>query len=490
MSNYIVVNNLKKWQFNIPGVEVISARDYLLKNDYIRKRGSRIFNLCKTYRYQSIGYYVSLIALARGHKAFPDINTIQDIKAPHVIRVIAEEIDNTIQRSLSHIQSDSFILSIYFGKNLSKKYDWLSTQIYRLFQAPLLRVFFSYRNDKWKIQSIQLISTNEIPEEHHDYVIKFATEYFSRKIHGSRRKPAAPYDLAILVNPLENTPPSNRRSIEKFIRAGEKQGFNIELIDKDDIHRLSEFDALFIRETTAVNHHTFRFSQRAFAEGLVVIDDPESIIKCTNKVYLAELLHHYQIPSPKTVIISRDTVESSLNNMDFPIIMKKPDSSYSQGVIKVENIYDYHEIVNSLLEKSELIIGQEFIPTDYDWRIGILDGKVLYACRYFMAEDHWQVINWSKDQKSAKHMGKSETVAVEDVPINVINTAIKASKHIGDGLYGVDIKILGKKCYVIEVNDNPSIDNGLEDAVLKDELYCKIMNVFFERVKRLKENNL
>ena len=133
MSNYIVVNNVKKWQFNIPGVEVISARDYLLKSDYIRKRGIRIFNLCKTYKYQSIGYYVSLIALARGHKTFPDINTIQDLKAPHVVRVIAEDIDTTIQRSLSYIQSESFVLSIYFGRNVSKKYDWLCSQIYKLF---------------------------------------------------------------------------------------------------------------------------------------------------------------------------------------------------------------------------------------------------------------------------------------------------------------------------------------------------------------------
>jgi len=489
MSNYIVVNNVKKWQFNIPGVEVISARDYLLKSDYIRKRGIRIFNLCKTYKYQSIGYYVSLIALARGHKTFPDINTIQDLKAPHVVRVIAEDIDTTIQRSLSYIQSESFVLSIYFGRNVSKKYDWLCSQIYKLFQAPLLRVYFSYKPDKWKIQSIQLLSTKEIPDEHHDYVIQFATEYFSRKVHGLKRKSPAPYDLAILHNNSEQTPPSDRRAIERFIRAGEKSGFNIELIDKEDMHRLPEFDALFIRETTSVNHHTYRFAQRASAEGLVVIDDPESIIKCTNKVYLAELLNHYQIPAPVTVVVSRETVESSLERLGFPLILKKPDSSYSQGVIKVDYTDDYYEVINGLLDKSELVIMQEFIPTEYDWRIGILNGKPLFACRYFMAENHWQVINWNEKKKSPKHMGDSETLSVEEVPLNIINTAVRASRHIGDGLYGVDLKVVGKRCFVIEVNDNPSIDSGLEDAVLKDELYSRIMNVFFERVKRIKENH-
>lgn len=490
MSNYIVVNNRKKWQFNIPGIEVISARDYLLQQEFIKMRGARIFNLCKTYRYQSVGYYVSLIALARGHKSFPDINTIQEMKEPHVIRVIAEDIDSTIQRSLSHIQSESFVLSIYFGKNLSKRYDWLSLQIYNLFQAPLLRVYFSKKMDKWKVQNIQLLSTNEIPEEHHDYVIQFATEYFSRKIQGKKRKPAAPYDLAILMNHADRTPPSNKRAIEKFIKAGEKAGFNVEIIEKDDINRLGEFDALFIRETTVVNHHTFRFSQRAFAEGLVVIDDPESIIKCTNKVYLAELLNHYQIPAPKTVVISRDTVDTVLRNLCFPVILKQPDSSYSQGVLKVESDDEYRETVDSLLEKSELVIAQEFMLTDYDWRVGILDGKPLFACKYFMAEDHWQVINWNMTNKSSKHMGRWETMGLEDIPHNVIATALRAAKHIGDGLYGVDLKVVGNRCYVIEVNDNPSIDNGIEDRVLKDELYTTIMNVFFERVKHSKGSPL
>jgi glutathione synthase/RimK-type ligase-like ATP-grasp enzyme len=106
-----------------------------------------------------------------------------------------------------------------------------------------------------------------------------------------------------------------------------------------------------------------------------------------------------------------------------------------------------------------------------------------------MAENHWQVINWNEKKKSPKHMGDSETLSVEEVPLNIINTAVRASRHIGDGLYGVDLKVVGKRCFVIEVNDNPSIDSGLEDAVLKDELYSRIMNIFFERVKRIKENH-
>jgi glutathione synthase/RimK-type ligase-like ATP-grasp enzyme len=73
-----------------------------------------------------------------------------------------------------------------------------------------------------------------------------------------------------------------------------------EYITRADIGRLPEFDALFIRDTTFANHYTYRFSRRATAEGLVVIDDPDSILKCNNKVYLAELLIRHNIPAPRT----------------------------------------------------------------------------------------------------------------------------------------------------------------------------------------------
>ncbi|AHE66019.1 RimK-like ATP-grasp domain protein [Legionella oakridgensis ATCC 33761 = DSM 21215] len=61
---------------------------------------------------------------------------------------------------------------------------------------------------------------------------------------------------------------------------------------------------------------------------------------------------------------------------------------------------------------------------------------------------------------------------------------MKATRLIGDGLYGVDIKSLDDKNYVIEVNDNPNIDQGVEDQVLGENLYQQIMSVFLQRIRR------
>jgi glutathione synthase/RimK-type ligase-like ATP-grasp enzyme len=68
----------------------------------------------------------------------------------------------------------------------------------------------------------------------------------------------------------------------------------------------------------------------------------------------------------------------------------------------------------------------------------------------------------------------------------VLDTALKAANLIGDGLYGVDLKQVGKKVYVIEVNDNPNIDAGMEDKIIKDELYRIVMKSFVKRIEMKK----
>ena len=72
----IVVSNPRDWPLEIPGVEIISGRAYRTDPAYSNMRGAKVFNLCRSYRYQSIGYYVSLLAEARGHKPLPNVTTI------------------------------------------------------------------------------------------------------------------------------------------------------------------------------------------------------------------------------------------------------------------------------------------------------------------------------------------------------------------------------------------------------------------------------
>lgn len=481
----VVANSPRDWPFRIENVEVVDARAYLTQPEYFEKRGVKVFNLCRSYRYQSVGYYVSLLAEARGHRTLPSITAIQDIRSRAMLRLASEEFDELIQASLGRIRSDKFTLSIYFGRNMAKRYDRLCRQLFNQFQAPLLRATFA-RDEKqgWELRGVSAISAAAVPESHWPFVIQAATEHFAGRRTNVPRRAAARFDLAILVNPEEAEPPSNAKALKRFIRAAEDVGLNAELIERDDYARLAEFDALFIRETTAVNHHTYRFARRAASEGLVVIDDPASIVKCTNKVYLAELLARYKVPTPKTLVMHRDNLDQIPSQLGFPCVLKKPDSSFSQGVVKVENVEELEARLHEFLEQSELVIAQEFLPTTFDWRIGVLDRQPLYAAKYFMAPDHWQIIR--QDRSGPQRYGKSETLPVELAPKKAVRAALRAANLIGDGLYGVDVKQSNGHFYVIEVNDNPNIEAGEEDTVLHDDLYRRIMYTFLRRIEQKK----
>jgi glutathione synthase/RimK-type ligase-like ATP-grasp enzyme len=478
----VLVNRRSDWPIRVPGVEVVSGRTYLTDPSYSRLRDVRVFNLCRSYRYQEVGYYASLLAAARGQRPIPAVSTILDMKSASILRIVSDDLDDLIQHLLAPIKGERFVLSIYFGRNLAKKYDRLCAKLYNHFPAPCLQALF-VKGSKWRLLSITPIAGKDIPENHWDFVLHRASDYFRRGHFRVPRRVQPRYDLAILSDPSDDTPPSDARALKRFVKAAQELDMSAELINKDDYGDIATFDGLFIRATTAVNHFTYRFAQRAEAEGLAVIDDPMSILKCANKVFLHELLQRHELPMPRTAVLHRDNVEEILATIGLPAILKQPDSAFSKGVTKVTTEEEFRRTTGELLEQSDLIIAQSFVPTDFDWRVGILDRQPLYACRYYMAQGHWQII-----QRSLGHTryGRVETMLVEEAPRRVVRTALRAANLVGDGLYGVDLKQVGRSIYVIEINDNPSIEAGDEDRELGAELYRRVMRSFVRRIERLR----
>ncbi|MDD3517998.1 MAG: RimK family alpha-L-glutamate ligase, partial [Chromatiales bacterium] len=283
-------------------------------------------------------------------------------------------------------------------------------------------------------------------------------------------------------NPDEDLPPSSRKSLANFVRVGKSLGLEVDLIDRKDFTRLAEYDALFIRETTRIDHHTYRFARKADGEGMVVIDDPDSILKCTNKVYLAELLTAHKVPTPKTVILRKENLLEVEAVIGYPVVLKIPDGSFSRGVFKAESRAELEDIAKRLFKESDLILAQEFVYTEFDWRVGILNKQPFFVCQYFMSKKHWQIVNHAS--KGGPRHGGFSTLAVENAPPQVVKTALRAANLIGDGLYGVDLKQTPQGVVVIEVNDNPNLDAGVEDQVLGDRLYRHIMEDFVRRLDR------
>lgn len=473
------IRSIKPWSSKL---NFCSAQEYLSDHNYAQSSRFHVLNFCSSYKVHSLGYYVSLLANARNHTVIPSVVNMKDASTPTVAQSLLDEIEDYLQAKLSFCTSQDFALTVVMGKANDPRFNELALKLFRLFSIPFFSLCLQFK-DRWIVKKIKVLSVKNIVSEYKDLLKESLDEYSTRKRHSRPRLKQFKYDLAILVNREEKTPPSCPEALDRFRKAAEKIGFYVEFITKADRRRICEFDALFIRETTAIENHTYAISRHAYTEGLVVIDDPWSIMLCSNKVYLHEKLAGAGVCQPRGWLLTKKDLADELpQSLVFPLVLKLPESSFSQGVYKVNSHAELQDRLQTMLKESDLIIAQEFLVSEYDWRIGVLDNKPIFACKYFMARNHWQIYNWSS-AGNTDFSGQHETVSIDQVPTSILKAAVRASSLIGNGFYGVDLKEIGGKAYVIEVNDNPNVDYGVEDQLLGNGLYETIMQSIFNRIE-------
>ena len=479
MQVIIVTDDASSWNF-LNEFPIIQADDYLKGAPY-QTKFLRVINLCNSYDYQTIGYYVSLLAAAQDQKIAPSIQTIQDGTNPLLSKQFLQDIDKDIQKYLKKQREDELSFHIYFGGCSQKPLAELARKIYEMIPLPLLNLSLRRKDGIWSVEKLSTLSARDISAEDKEFMQEMARTYLSKKrFYSGPYKKQHFFNLAMLIAPGEELPPSNQKALEKFVEAGESLGIQVAFISKKDIKTLPEYAGLFIRNSEDVLLYTYQFARLAVQENLVVIDEPQSMIKCGNKVYQAVSFQSHHIKTPHTIVASK----YQKNNIfvPFPCVIKRPDTGYSLDVVKANNEKELNQALKKFFKFSDLVIIQAFLPTDFDWRIGILDRKPLYAARYYMAKDHWQIINWSSTTEDGAD-GDIEAVAIEEVPEGVIQIALRAANLMGDGLYGVDVKSCGNEHYVIEVNDGVSLNHECEDQILGDNLYKQIMSVFLQRME-------
>jgi glutathione synthase/RimK-type ligase-like ATP-grasp enzyme len=482
-THLVLIEEPRDWKKNYPDVMRMTAQEYLNSDASSKKKNLRIINLCRDYSYLSTGYYCSLLAEARKHKILPSVRTLTDLSSKKIYSLNAADLDQDLQKPLAKINPDPVVktveIDIFFGQTASEALQDIARQLYELFRTPLMRVTFE-RDRLWEIAAIRRLHMHRLTPTQEEFFIAALNQYMSKPWRSPKTKTTTRYDMAILFNPAEQLPPSDRAALNKFIKAGKRLDIDVELIEKKDFNRLAEYDALFIRETTNIDHHTYRFAKKAENEGMIVIDDPDSIVKCSNKIFLTDLMRTNRIPMPQTEILYKSTWTSFVDKMVFPAVLKIPDGSFSRGVFKAADATEFRQLAEPMFKQSDLILTQEYLYTEYDWRIGILNGQAIFACQYFMSREHWQIVK--HDTHGRAHEGTFKAFPIEQVPEEVIKVALRLAQLIGDGLYGVDIKHNERGVFVIEINDNPNIDGGVEDSMLGDRLYEIIMAEFIRRL--------
>lgn len=472
----IVVEKHSDFRWGDPASQVVTAEEFISERPAARGRPRKVINLCRSYEYLSIGYYCSLLAEARDERVTPSVETILDLQqrsqALPVLADLSRSI-GTLERLPRSVSSLTF--HVYFGHIEDAELAELARKSFEYFRCPLLEICLEHPegSNGWAVTSVRSLDPRDV-DPSRDAAFVGALEAYTRRTWRPATVRSVPrMDLAVLHDPNDRLPPSNLATLERLVRIGQDMNIAVALIEKRDYSRLTQFDALFIRETTAVSHHTFKFAKKAAAVGMPVIDDPVSILRCTNKAFLAELLRESRIATPRTQLVSRRTLAKFEHNLSYPVVLKVPDGAFSRNVKKAEDWKQFQQVAQAMLKESAIILVQEYMYTDFDWRVGVLAGEPLFAARYYMCRDHWQILKHTEDGQHVE--GRAEAVRISDTPAHVIRAAVDSAKLVGDGLYGVDLKENASGVFVIEINDNPNIDVGVEDAMLGDALYHQLL---------------
>lgn len=272
--------------------------------------------------------------------------------------------------------------------------------------------------------------------------------------------------------------PREEAALLKFKQAAEKSGSQFSFLFRENIEDIPKYDAILIRATTDPLYTSYIVSKTAWELGLKVIDDPQSIKICANKIHQYALFEKYNIPCIPTVFLNKENLHHKnitkiFDTLGKPVVIKAPYTSFSRYVEKAACETSFREVAKRFFKKSDVLAIQKFTPTTFDWRVGVLGGEILYVCKYMIPKGKWK--HGAKLRgKPTVIWGRTVSMHKDETPPKLREVALRACSVIGKGLYGVDIKEVDSEFVVVEVNDNPSIYSGYEDS-LDVDIYDRII---------------
>ncbi len=290
-------------------------------------------------------------------------------------------------------------------------------------------------------------------------------------------------NIACFVEKYNFSDHREEAALENFKQAAAQAGHGFHFLFREDINEIPQYDAVFIRATTDPLLTSYVVSKTAWELGLKVIDDPESIQICANKIHQYALFEKHNVPHIPTAFLNKEElhhrkIAEIFDALGKPVVIKAPYTSFSRYVEKAACETSFRDVAKRYFKKSDTIAIQKFVPTTFDWRIGVLNDQILYACKYMIPKGRWK--HGAKLRgKPTVIWGRTVSMKKQNAPTKVRDVALKACRVVGKGLYGVDIKEVDGEYVVVEVNDNPSIYAGYEDLRDKD-IYSRIITYLTE----------
>ena len=97
----------------------MTTRDYIMQPRATRRTVPKVLNLSRCYGYQTLGYYCSLLAEARGHKVVPTVTTVLELTRRTSYVYALAELEDTLNRTIRRLADPptaSFRLLVCLGQ--------------------------------------------------------------------------------------------------------------------------------------------------------------------------------------------------------------------------------------------------------------------------------------------------------------------------------------------------------------------------------------
>jgi ribosomal protein S6--L-glutamate ligase len=187
--------------------------------------------------------------------------------------------------------------------------------------------------------------------------------------------------------------------------------------------------------------------------GINLFNKYGSILKTKNKIKTMQILDHFGIPIPKTVVVNRpDDVKQAVKLLGgFPVIVKQPFGSFGSGVAIVESM---RALMSFLLWNQSMYLLQEYVKYSKgkDIRVFIVNGKVA-GCMMRSAKK-------GEFRSNIELGGKGSAIEITDEEATI---ALRSVQALDLNYGGVDIMRAKSGPVVLEVNSNPGFKT-LEDS--------------------------
>jgi RimK family alpha-L-glutamate ligase len=177
--------------------------------------------------------------------------------------------------------------------------------------------------------------------------------------------------------------------------------------------------------------------------------------------YLSPAMEYYKqfrnnLPFPASAIIfDSKSVDSIIENFQFPLIVKTSAGRQGKGVFKVESIEELKNKIKDLKNISPSFVIREFIPNDGDVRVFTVGYKAIAAMKRIPTKE-------GEFRSNISQGGRGEKFDLENNS-EIKSLAEKLSELTRTEIAGVDIMIHKEtgQPYILEINPGPQF-TGLE----------------------------